>query len=105
MYDEIFHVLAVERDMLLLKPFPDLTPPTVQTRLGPRGLSRVWQTEKHPRARRFPTDDTVKAEVQKWLREQNVSYRQDLENFIVRYGKCPNKFGNYVEKYRTNFQR
>jgi hypothetical protein len=37
--------------------------------------------------------------VQKWLWEQEVSFcHQDLENLIVCYGKCLNKFGNYVEK-------
>jgi hypothetical protein len=45
-YDEIFQVLAVEGDVLLSKPFLDPTPPTVQPRLGPLGLSHVWQTKK-----------------------------------------------------------
>jgi hypothetical protein len=34
-YDEIFQALAVAADFLLRKPFADLTPPTVQPRLGP----------------------------------------------------------------------
>jgi hypothetical protein len=28
-----------------------------------------------------------------------------LENLVVCYGKCLNKFGNYVEKYRSDVQR
>lgn len=41
--------------------------------------------------RRFPFDDSVKAEVQKWLRELNVSlYRQGLENIIFPYDRCLN---------------
>jgi hypothetical protein len=28
-----------------------------------------------------------------------------LENLIICYDKCPNMFGNYVEKYRTDVQR
>jgi hypothetical protein len=51
--------------------------------------------------RRFPrpSDDTAKAEVQKWLWEHGVSfYRQGLENVIVRYDKFLNKFGDYVKK-------
>jgi hypothetical protein len=56
--------------------------------------------------RRCPSDDTVKAGVQKWLREQDVCcYRQGLENLIVRYGKCLNRFGSYVEEQRTGVQR
>jgi hypothetical protein len=44
---------------------------------------------KSIRGRRFPTDDTVEAEVQKWLREQDVSsYRQGSENLIV-YHEVP----------------
>jgi hypothetical protein len=45
-HDEIFEVLAVEGDVLLPKPFLDLTSPTAEPRLGPLGLSRVWKTEK-----------------------------------------------------------
>jgi hypothetical protein len=37
----------------------------------------------------FPSDNTVKPEVQKWLPEQEVSfYSRDLKNLIVRYEKC-----------------
>jgi hypothetical protein len=43
---------------------------------------------------------------QKWLREQDVSlYRQGLENLVVCCAKCPNKFGNYVEKQSAKGQR
>jgi hypothetical protein len=36
--------------------------------------------------------------VQKWLREQDVSFcPQGLENLVVFYEKCLNDFGNYVE--------
>jgi hypothetical protein len=37
-YDEIFQVLAVEGDVLLSKPFLDLTPPTALSRIDPLGL-------------------------------------------------------------------
>jgi hypothetical protein len=46
-YDEFFQALAVEGDILFLKPFVDLTPPIVQPRLGLLGLSRVWQIGKN----------------------------------------------------------
>jgi hypothetical protein len=55
--------------------------------------------KKHIRRRRFPSHDAVKADVQKLLREQNVSlYRQGLADLIVRYDKCLDKFGDYVAK-------
>jgi hypothetical protein len=37
-YDEIFQALVVEEDVLLSKPFLDLTQPTVQPQLIPLGL-------------------------------------------------------------------
>jgi hypothetical protein len=39
---------------------------------------------EHAHTSLFPTHDTDKAEVRKRLRDQDVSYRQGLENFIVR---------------------
>jgi hypothetical protein len=55
--------------------------------------------QKHHRGLPFPSDDTVKAEVQNWLREQNVSFQpQGLENVIVLYDECLNKFGDQVKK-------
>jgi hypothetical protein len=46
-YDEIFEALAVEGDILLLKPFLDPTPNIVQPRLRPLRLSCVWRTDFH----------------------------------------------------------
>jgi hypothetical protein len=105
-YDEIFQALAVEGDVPLLTPIPGPFPPTAQPRLSSLALSRVWETEKRLRGRRFPSDDTIKAEVQKWLLEQDVPfYSQGLENVIIYYDNCLNKFGDYVEKSRTDVQR
>jgi hypothetical protein len=39
------------------------------------------------------------ADVQELLREQDITfYRQGLENNVVYYDKCLNKFEDYVEK-------
>jgi hypothetical protein len=47
----------------------------------------------------------VVAEVQKWLREQDVPlYRQGPESIIVHYDKCLKKLWDCVEKCRTNVQ-
>jgi hypothetical protein len=44
--------------------------------------------------------------VHKWLREKDFSFfRQGLDNLIVCYDKCLNKFRSYVEKQRTDVQR
>jgi hypothetical protein len=42
--------------------------------------------------------------VQEGLREQEVSYRQGLENLVLRYDKCLKKFGDCLEKQRTDGQ-
>jgi hypothetical protein len=43
------------------------------------------------RGRRFSCDDTVKAEVQKWLRKCDVAtFRKGVEN-LVRCDRCLNK--------------
>jgi hypothetical protein len=44
-YSEIFQVLVVGGDILLLKPFLEPTPPTVQPQLSPFGLSRLVNEE------------------------------------------------------------
>jgi hypothetical protein len=85
-HDEIFKALAVKEDVLLPKPFMDLSHHRT-IRFGPSDFLVFGKLKNYLRSRRFPrpSDDTVKAEVQKWLREQDVSfYRKDLENLIVR---------------------
>jgi hypothetical protein len=52
-------------------------PTTIQPRLGPLGHSSFWRTGVGWRGdlggRRFPCEDTIKADAQKWLREHGVS--------------------------------
>jgi hypothetical protein len=46
-----------------------------------------------------PFDDTFKAEVKKWLREQDLSfYCQVLDNLTVGSVTCMNKLGDKVKK-------
>jgi hypothetical protein len=54
---------------------------------------------KHLQGRQFTSDFANKDEVQKWLREQDVSvYRQGLETLIMHYDKWLKKFSGFVEK-------
>jgi hypothetical protein len=58
-------------------------------RLDPLGFLCVLQTEENISRPAISITRHVKAEVQKWLREQGFSfYRQGLEGFILRYDKC-----------------
>jgi hypothetical protein len=92
-YDEIFQALAVEQDVLLPKPLLNLGFDGVVRWKSPASevlfsLPNMWNSGLHGGW----------GGVQKWLWEQDVSFcRQGLENVIVRYDKCLNKLGNYVE--------
>jgi len=68
-------------------------------KLGFVRLLRVWQTDMCLGDQRFPSDGIVKDEVQKWLREQHISfYHQGLKNLIMLCVKCLKKYHNYKEK-------
>ena len=44
-------------------------------------------------------DDSVKTIVLQWLSHQAANfYDEDIKNHVVRYDKCLNIGGNYVEK-------
>jgi hypothetical protein len=87
---DISQALALEGDVMPLKPFLDLGIDGVVRSKSPASDFHVFgKLKKHFGGRRFPTDDTVESEVQKWLQGQNVSlYRQSLGNLIIRYDKC-----------------
>jgi hypothetical protein len=88
----------------------------ISTRRPAMGRSHFWALaltvtssgNRRPRRNIFGFPNTWKSKgaeswlycewggVQKWLREQEVSHRQGLENFIVCYGRCLKKFGKYV---------
>jgi hypothetical protein len=99
-YDEIFQFLAVEGEVLLLKPFLDLGFDVVVIKMEIAGLGGVFSVCQNRYSPRW-----VKSGLyggwggdQKWFREQDVSlHRHGLESLIVRCDKCLNKFGKYVE--------
>jgi hypothetical protein len=67
--DEIFQALAAEGDVLHTKPFLDPPPHLPYSPdSAPIDFHVFGKLKKHLRGRGFPSDDTVKAEVQKWLR-------------------------------------
>jgi hypothetical protein len=78
------------------------TPSTTEHRLGLRQDFRVsGKPIKTPEKSPIPCDEAVKADVQKCLQGHDVSICfQTLRNLIIRYNKCLNKFGAYVEKQR-----
>jgi hypothetical protein len=68
-------------------------------KLGCLKLLRLLQTERCLGDEQFPCDGIIKDEVQKWLREQHISfYHQGLKKLIMLSVKCLKKYRNYVEK-------
>jgi hypothetical protein len=74
MYDNIFRSLEVG-DVLLQKRFLEIGSYNV-ARWKSRASEMFGTLRKHFQGRRFPRpgDETAKAEVQKWLREQDISF-------------------------------
>ncbi|GBN45965.1 Histone-lysine N-methyltransferase SETMAR [Araneus ventricosus] len=47
----------------------------------------------------YNDDERVKTAVTSWLLEQATSfYEEGIQNLVVRYDKCLNKLGSFVEK-------
>ncbi|GBM34158.1 hypothetical protein AVEN_243202-1 [Araneus ventricosus] len=47
----------------------------------------------------YNDDEDVKTAVTSWLSEQAASfYEESIQNLVVRYDKCLNKLGSFVEK-------
>jgi hypothetical protein len=97
--DEIFRAPAAG-DVPVPKPFLSLGFDGV-VKCKSRPSEILFRFAKHVfvQGGQVGTNDTIKAEVQKWLWEQDVLfYRQGSENVIVLYEKCLNKFRDCVEK-------
>ncbi|GFU43387.1 mariner Mos1 transposase [Trichonephila clavipes] len=49
--------------------------------------------------KRFSGNEEVKAAVNSWLHDQTADlFKEGFKNLVLRYAKCINKLGNYVEK-------
>ena len=52
-----------------------------------------------PLGKRFTCDDEVKAAVQQWFRSQKADFcRSGIAKLVLRWDKCLNRHGDYVEK-------
>jgi hypothetical protein len=90
--------VAVEGNVLLLKPFLELSfDGVIRWKSLALEIFSVCQTRESLRGPSWGCVVVVK--VQKWLQEQDISfYHQGLENLIVCYDRCLNKFGDCLEK-------
>ncbi|GBM33016.1 hypothetical protein AVEN_263505-1 [Araneus ventricosus] len=67
--------------------------------LAPSDFHLFRHLKHHLSGNHYNDDEDVKAAVTSWLAEQAASfYEEGIQNLVVRYGKCLNKLGSYVEK-------
>ena len=58
-----------------------------------------WHLKNHHGGQRHDDDDMVKTTVLQWLSHQSANFHDDgIKHLVVRYDKCLNIGGNYVEK-------
>ena len=67
--------------------------------LAPSDFHLFSLLKKFLAGHRFTCDDKVKAAVRQWFRSQTADfYRSGIAKLVLRWDKCLNQHGNYVEK-------
>lgn len=67
--------------------------------LAPSDFHLFRHLKEHLGGKRFGSDEEVKTAVNTWFSEQAAEFFEEgIQNLVVRYDKCLNKHGNYVEK-------
>ncbi len=67
--------------------------------LAPSNYHLFPQLKKHLGGQKFNSDDEIQAEMQTFLSSQDPQfYATGIEKLVVRYEKCLNNLGDYVEK-------
>ncbi|GBN35142.1 hypothetical protein AVEN_185117-1 [Araneus ventricosus] len=67
--------------------------------LVPSDFHLFRHLKHHVSGNHYNDDENVKTAVTSWLSEQETSfYEEGIQNLVVRYDKCLNKLGSFVEK-------
>ncbi|GBM24462.1 hypothetical protein AVEN_41107-1 [Araneus ventricosus] len=67
--------------------------------LAPSDFHLFRHLKHHLCGNHYNDDEDVKTAVTSWLSEQAASfYEEGIQNLVVRYDKCLNKLGSFVEK-------
>ncbi|GBM60594.1 hypothetical protein AVEN_83537-1 [Araneus ventricosus] len=67
--------------------------------LAPSDFHLFRHLKHHLGGNHYNDDEDVKTVVTSWLSEQAASfYEEGIQNLVVRYDKCLNKPGSFVEK-------
>jgi histone-lysine N-methyltransferase SETMAR len=77
----------------------DHPPPPYNPDLAPSDFHLFLSLKKFLGGQRFLNDDDVKEAVKKWLSSQAAMfYEEGIRKLVLRYDKCFNNGGTYVEK-------
>ncbi|GBL94827.1 hypothetical protein AVEN_197511-1 [Araneus ventricosus] len=67
--------------------------------LAPNDFHLFRHLKHHLGGNHYSDDEDMKTAVTSWLSEQAASfYEEGIRNLVVRYDKCLNKLGSFVEK-------
>ncbi|GBM27897.1 hypothetical protein AVEN_256692-1 [Araneus ventricosus] len=76
--------------------------PPYSTDLAPSNFHLFRHLKHNLSGNHYNEDKNMKTAVTSWLSEQAASvYEEGIQNLVVRYDKCLNKLGSFVEKQRN----
>lgn len=93
------HVAMKTVDKLRKFHWEMLEHPPYSPDLAPSDFHLFGPLKKFLAGQRFTCDDEVKATVRKWFRSRTADfYRSGIAKLVLRWDKCLNRHGDYVEK-------
>jgi len=93
------HTANATVDLLKSWKWEILPHPPYSPDLAPSDFHLFPQLKKYLRGNHFQSSEDVKDAVHQWIRRQSPSfYYRGLDSLILRYDKCLNRLGDYVEK-------
>jgi len=93
------HVARVVSDQIASWGWQVLKHPPYSLNLAPSDYHMFGPLKRGLAGQHFGNDDEVKEAVRQWLRCQPDSFfRLGIENLVVRWDKCLNTLGDYIEK-------
>ncbi|GBM68315.1 Histone-lysine N-methyltransferase SETMAR [Araneus ventricosus] len=92
------HIAAQARALLESFGWEVLDPP-YSPDLAPSDFHLFRHLKHHLGGNHYNDDEDVETAVTSWLSEQAAGfYEEGIQNLVVRYDKCLNKLGSFVEK-------
>jgi histone-lysine N-methyltransferase SETMAR len=93
------HSAKATQELLQQFQWTILQHPAYSPDLAPSDYHLFPALKQYLSSQRFESDDDVTTAVKQWLCRQGTDfYHEGIEKLVVRYDKCLNLFGDYVEK-------